>query len=202
MFMYACMHVSIQMIVLPGAVCKAQENGGVPCIDVDKANDVAVWSAYVANVSRYTGSIEIKLQVRERVNSSRLGKLIPSVTGSDAFRDVTHADSVWEDFRYPNGMDIRFDNETERVMEVEDGDIGQSGSYVLLYDAKLYGIDHGTNPVEKDLVVEKRNQRIWVTCQTGGPCELAQLLEITRDIDHVVNIDRLVYMLAVLRIAH
>ncbi|CAI5742901.1 unnamed protein product [Hyaloperonospora brassicae] len=173
------------MIVLPGAVCKAQGNAGVPCIDVDKANDVAVWSAYVANVSRYTGSIEIRLQVRERANSSRLDKLIPSVTGSDAFRDVKHADSVWEDLRYPNEMDIRFENEAKRLMEVKDGDIGQSGSYVLSYDAKLYGIDHGMNPVETDLVVEKRNQSIWVACQTGGPCELAQLLEITQDIDQV-----------------
>uniref|UniRef100_M4BEG9 Fungal lipase-type domain-containing protein n=1 Tax=Hyaloperonospora arabidopsidis (strain Emoy2) TaxID=559515 RepID=M4BEG9_HYAAE len=171
------------VIELPGAICHTQEKNSVPCIDVNKADNLAVWSAYVANVSRYTGSIQIKLQVREHVNSSRLGVLMPSLTYSDTFRDENRVESVWNDYQYSKRIDISIENETGRMVGVEEVEIDRSAGYVLSYDAKLYGIDDGMNPVGKDLVVEERNQTIWVACQTGGPCELAQLLEITRDVD-------------------
>lgn len=171
---------------MPGGVCK-DEVRREPCIKVDKTRSIAQWAAYVANVSRYTGSIEIKLDVREQVNASTLVALMSSVGESNAFQELARVGTAWKMDRDANRVENDLEDEASSISEVEDGEADQDAGYVLSYDARLYGIDHDVAPVAKDLVVDERNQSIWVECRTGGPCEVVRLLEITQDVDRLVR---------------
>ncbi|GMF29019.1 unnamed protein product [Phytophthora lilii] len=171
-------------VELPGGVCK-DDVRREPCIEVDKARNVAQWAAYVANVSRYTGSIEIKLDVREQVNTSTSAALIASIVESNTFQELERVGAAWTMDRYANRAKDALEDEAASISELEDGDVDEAIGFVLTYDARLYGIDHDVTPVAKDLVADERNQSIWVECRTGGPCEIVRLLEITQDVDRL-----------------
>ncbi|RLN66989.1 hypothetical protein BBP00_00001920 [Phytophthora kernoviae] len=77
------------VVELPGGLCKKED--GVrrePCIDVDKTRDIAQWTAYISNVSRYAGSIEIKLDVREQVNTSSSAELMSNMVESNTLQEL------------------------------------------------------------------------------------------------------------------
>ncbi|POM70612.1 Hypothetical protein PHPALM_12921, partial [Phytophthora palmivora] len=171
-------------VELSGAVCKDGERKE-PCIEVDTTRNIARWAAYVANVSRYTGSIEIKLDVTEQVNSSMLAELLSSLVESNTFQELERVGAAWDMDRDANRENDNLEDETASIPEFEDGEVDQNAGYVLTYDARLYGIDHDVVPVAKDLIVDERNQSIWVECRSGGPCEAVRLLEITQDVDRL-----------------
>ncbi|KAF1776810.1 P-loop containing nucleoside triphosphate hydrolase [Phytophthora cactorum] len=169
---------------LSGAVCK-DEVRREPCIQVDKTRNVAQWAAYVANVSRYTGSIEIKLNVREQVNTSTLSELLSSLENSSTFQELQGVGTAWDMDRGANRVKINLEDEASSISEVDDGEVDQDAGYVLTYDTRLYGIDHDVTPATKDLVIDERNQSIWVECRSGGPCENVRLMEVTQDVDRL-----------------
>ncbi|KAI9986454.1 hypothetical protein PInf_025397 [Phytophthora infestans] len=168
-------------IELSGAVCK-DEMRREPCIQVDKTRNIAQWAAYVANVSRYTGSIEIKLDVREQVNTSTLSEMLSSLENSNTFQELQRVGAAWTMDR---GVKNSLANQATSISEVEDEEVEQDAGYVLTYDARLYGIDHDVTPATKDLVVDERNQSIWVSCRSAGPCEIVRIMEITQDVDRL-----------------
>ncbi|ETP03986.1 hypothetical protein, variant 1 [Phytophthora nicotianae CJ01A1] len=163
-------------VELSGAVCK-DEHRREPCIQVDKTRNVAQWAAYVANVSRYTGSIELKLNVWEQVNTSILSDLLAPLENSNTFQELERVGTAWN-------MDRGVKNGIAEASS-KDEEVDQAAGYVLTYDARLYGIDHDVTPASKDPVVDERNQSIWVECRSGGPCEDVRLVEITQDIDRL-----------------
>ncbi|KUF94346.1 hypothetical protein AM588_10004587 [Phytophthora nicotianae] len=170
--------VTLDAVELSGAVCK-DEHRREPCIQVDKTRNVAQWAAYVANVSRYTGSIELKLNVWEQVNTSILSDLLAPLENSNTFQELERVGTAWN-------MDRGVKNGIAEASS-KDEEVDQAAGYVLTYDARLYGIDHDVTPASKDPVVDERNQSIWVECRSGGPCEDVRLVEITQDIDRLVR---------------
>ncbi|OWZ11576.1 hypothetical protein PHMEG_00015383 [Phytophthora megakarya] len=169
-------------VELSGDVCK-DEMRREPCIEIDPTRNIARWAAYVANVSRYTGSIEIKLDVREQVNSSMTTESLSTFVESNMFHELERVATAWDMGRDANRVKSNLEDET--ISEVDDGEIDQRAGYVLTYDARLYGIDHDVVPVGNDLVIDERNQSIWVECRSAGPCEVVRLLEITQDVDRL-----------------
>ncbi|KAH7488571.1 hypothetical protein PRIC1_007317 [Phytophthora ramorum] len=170
-------------VELPGGVCQTEKKvGEEPCIQVDKTRSIAQWTAYVTNVSRYSGSIEIKLDVREQVNASTS---VASLVESNTYQELERVGTAWKMDRKANRGNSNLENEASSISEVAEGEVDQEAGYVLTYDARLYGIDHEVTPATKDLVTDERNQSIWIECRSSEPCEVVQLLEITQDVDRL-----------------
>ncbi|KAG6572859.1 uncharacterized protein IUM83_15478 [Phytophthora cinnamomi] len=172
-------------VELPGGLCKPNQARREPCMEVDTTKNIAQWVAYVANVSRYTGSVEIKLDVREQVNTSTSGALLSSLVEGNTFQELERVGTAWKMDRDATRVKSNLEEEGSEVSEIEDGEVDQEAGYVLTYDARLYGIDHDVTPVTKNLVIDERNQSVWVECRTGGPCEIVRLLEITQNVDRL-----------------
>ncbi|KAE9218613.1 hypothetical protein PF002_g16448 [Phytophthora fragariae] len=172
-------------VELPGGLCKPDQVRREPCIEVDATRNIAQWAAYVANVSRYAGSVEIKLDVREQVNTSTSEALLSSLVESNTYQELERVGTAWKMDRDATRVKSILDDEGSEVSEIEDGEVDQEAGYVLTYDARLYGIDHDVTPVAKDLVMDEHNRSVWVECHTGEPCEIVRLLEITQDVDRL-----------------
>lgn len=172
---------------LPGGLCKPDQVRREPCIEVDTTRNIAQWAAYVANVSRYSGSVEIKLDVREQVNTSTSEALLSSLVESNTFQELERVGTAWKMNRDATRVKSNLEAEGSEISEIEDGEVDQEAGYVLTYDARLYGIDHDVTPAAKDLVMDEHNQSVWVECHTGEPCEIVRLLEITQDVDRLVR---------------
>ncbi|EGZ29962.1 hypothetical protein PHYSODRAFT_349422 [Phytophthora sojae] len=172
-------------VELPGGLCKPDQVRREPCIEVDTTRNIAQWAAYVANVSRYSGSVEIKLDVREQVNTSTSEALLSSLVESNTFQELERVGTAWKMNRDATRVKSNLEAEGSEISEIEDGEVDQEAGYVLTYDARLYGIDHDVTPAAKDLVMDEHNQSVWVECHTGEPCEIVRLLEITQDVDRL-----------------
>ncbi|KAE9034894.1 hypothetical protein PR002_g7881 [Phytophthora rubi] len=172
-------------VELPGGLCKPDQVRREPCIEVDATRNIAQWAAYVTNVSRYAGSVEIKLDVREQVNTSTSEALLSSLVESNTYQELERVGTAWKMDRDATRVKSILDDEGSEVSEIEDGEVDQEAGYVLTYDARLYGIDHDVTPVAKDLVMDEHNRSVWVECHTGEPCEIVRLLEITQDVDRL-----------------
>ncbi|GMF21984.1 unnamed protein product [Phytophthora fragariaefolia] len=178
-------YLAFLLAMLPGGLCRPDQARREPCIEVDTTRNIAQWVAYVANVSRYAGSVEIKLDVQEQVNTSTTGALLSSLVESNTFQELERVGTAWKMDRHATRAKNNLENEDSGVSEIEDEEVDQEAGYVLTYDARLYGIDHDMNPVAKDLIINERNRSTWVECRTGGPCEIVRLLEITQDVDRL-----------------
>ncbi|CAI5722670.1 hypothetical protein KXD40_004417 [Peronospora effusa] len=165
-------------VTLPGEICHNQLKQE-PCIQVDKTKNIATWTANVANVSRYAGSIEIKLAIREQMNTS-----ISTTFVSSLDHHLEQTGTIWTISRDVHSIKTRINDKAVSILEMKKEGYQDVG-YVLLYDVELYGIRHDMTPIAKDLVVDERNQSVWVKCRTGGPCESVRLLEITQDVDQL-----------------
>jgi hypothetical protein len=173
-------------VELPGAVCK-EEVRREPCIIVNKTRNIAQWAAYVKNVSRYTGSIEIKLDVREQVNTSTAADLVSPLVESNTFEELERVGTAWRMDRDVSRLSNNLADEAASSSKVKDGEVDEDAGFILNFDARLYGIDHDLTPATKDLVADEHNQSVWVECRAGGPCEIVRLLEITQDVDRLVT---------------
>ncbi|CAH0522193.1 unnamed protein product [Peronospora belbahrii] len=170
-------------VTLPGGVCQTESRRD-PCIEVNKTKKTAQWTAYVANVSRYAGSIEIKLAIQEQVNTSMSKALVSALGKSNMFQELERVWTTWEMGRDANRAKSNLLKERASVLKMHNIDDDEAG-YVLYYDTELYGIRQDMKPIAKDLVVEDRNRSVWVECRAKVSCETVKLLELTQDIDRL-----------------
>ncbi|DBA04956.1 TPA: hypothetical protein N0F65_006958 [Lagenidium giganteum] len=148
-------------VPLPGDLCVNRGMIDVPCTHVDDHRHIAVWSAFVNNVSWYAGSIELRLRVEKVINT----------TTATADMTPIGLNALW-----PLGPASFLDSSNETELTVLDE------GYVLQYDVSLYGIDFDSVPLSKQWITTEKNQSIWVHCGAND-CNTVRLLEVAQDFE-------------------
>lgn len=164
-------------VTLPGALCDGRVSPHEPCIVVDRTHGLARWSGFVRNVSRFAGSVALALDIR---NASTL-LLAADKDDTDSAKDVQlqPMDAQWQRWHHPL-----------ETGEEEDEDNVVDQSFVLTYDAFLYGVDVDTTPATKVEIAAERDQSVWVDCPSAAPasaCNRVTLLDVSQEVSDQVR---------------
>lgn len=164
-------------VTLPGGICDGRPAPREPCIVVDRAHGVARWSGFVNNVSRFAGSVELALRIQDVGNASTSLFSTQDDDGDSEGATLQKMDALWQLWR-PNaragGRSENGGDDAAPALDVEDQ------SFVLAYDAFLYGVDVDTTPSTKVEIAAERNQSVWVECPSTA-CNKVTLLDVSQE---------------------